>query len=113
MYTYFGGDDQVLAEDRHIDKVYNDLLDCWLRWTKYIMAKEALGLELARAQREFFDRSGEMENIPLWCSQTRWSWILVKLCVKRPPVSWTPGRFVLTGNIISCRTNPGYKSWAF
>ena len=65
MYTYLGGDDQVLAEDRDIDKIYNDLLDCWLRWTKYIMAKEALGLELARAQREFFDRSGEMEDIPI------------------------------------------------
>ena len=55
---------EEMAEDRDIAKIYNDLLDCWLRRTKYIMTKETLGFELVRAQREFFERSGEMEDIP-------------------------------------------------
>ena len=47
MYVYLCGDDQILPEDRDIAKIYNDLLDCWLRGAKYILSKEALGLELA------------------------------------------------------------------
>ena len=31
VYVYLGGDDQILPEDRDIAKIYNDLLDCWLR----------------------------------------------------------------------------------
>ena len=91
IYTYLGGDDQILPEDRGIAKIYNDLLDCRLRGTKYIMTKEALGLELAQAQRELFDRPCEMEEIPIMVLITRWSWMLIKLYVKRRPVPWTPG----------------------
>ena len=47
VYVYLCGDDQILPEDRDIAKIYNDLLDCWLRGAKYILSKEALGLELA------------------------------------------------------------------
>ena len=32
---------------------------------KYILSKEALGLDLERVQGEFFDRSGVMEDIPI------------------------------------------------
>ena len=37
IYNYLGGDVQVLAEDRDIAKIFNDLLDAWLKGTKYIM----------------------------------------------------------------------------
>ena len=65
IYNYLGGDTQVLVEDRDIAKIYNDLLDAWLKATRYIMTKETLALELVRAQKEFFERSGEMEDIPI------------------------------------------------
>merc|ERR1712215_409526 len=65
IYVYLGGDVQVLAEDRDIARIYNDLLDAWLRGTKYIKTIETLGLELVRSQGEFFERSGEMEDIPI------------------------------------------------
>ena len=49
IYNYLGVDTQVLAEDRDIAKILNDLLDAWLKATKYIMTKETLELELVRA----------------------------------------------------------------
>ena len=48
LYVYLGGDEQILPEDRDIAKIYNDLLDCWLKGVRYIMSKEALRLELAQ-----------------------------------------------------------------
>ena len=50
-------------DDRDVAKIFNDLLECWLRGAKYIMKKEALGLEQVEMQRDFFEKSSEMEDI--------------------------------------------------
>ena len=65
IYNYLDGDAQVLVEDRDIAKTYNDLLEAWLKATKYLMTKENLALDVVRAQKDFFERSGEMEDIPI------------------------------------------------
>ena len=91
IYNYLGGDVQVLAEDRDIAKIFNDLLDAWLKATKYIMTKETPGLELVRAQREFFERSGEMEDIPIMVLTNQMELDVGKLYAKKRLVPWTPG----------------------
>ena len=91
IYNYLGGDVQVLAEDRDIAKIFNDLVDAWLKGTKYIMTKETLGLELVRAQREFFERSGEMEDIPIMVLTHQIELEFGKFYAKKLPVPWTRG----------------------
>ena len=39
-------------DDRDVAKIFNDLLECWLRGAKYILKKEALGQELVEKKRE-------------------------------------------------------------
>ena len=58
IYDYLDGDGQVLVEDRDIAKTFNDLLEAWLKATKYLIKKENLALEVVRAQKDFFERSG-------------------------------------------------------
>ena len=65
IYNFLDGDDQVLVEDRDIAKTYSDLLEAWLKATKYMTTKENLALDVVRAQKDFFERSGEMEDIPI------------------------------------------------
>ena len=65
IYNFLDGDDQVVVEDRDIAKTYSDLLEAWLKATKYMTTKENLALDVVRAQRDFFERSGEMEDIPI------------------------------------------------
>ena len=60
IYDYLDGDGQVLVEDRDIAKTFNDLLEAWLKATKYLIKKENLALEVVRAQKDFFERSGEI-----------------------------------------------------
>ena len=91
IYNYLGGDVQVLADDRDITKIFNDLLDAWLKGTKYIMMKETLGLELVRAQREFFERSGEMKDISIMVLTHQIELEFGKFYAKKLPVPWTHG----------------------
>ena len=63
IYNFLDGDDQVVVEDRDIAKTYSDLLEAWLKATKYMTTKENLALDVVRAQKDFFERSGEMEDI--------------------------------------------------
>ena len=65
IYNFLDGDAQVLVEDRDIAKTYSDLLEAWLKATKYLITKENLALDVVRAQKDFFERSGEMEDIPI------------------------------------------------
>ena len=55
----------IIPEDRDVAKFFNDLLDCWIKGVRYILRKEALGPELAEMQREFFEKSCEMEDLML------------------------------------------------
>ena len=52
-------------DDRDVAKIFNALLGCWLRGANYIMKKEVLGPELVEMQRDFFEKSCEMEDIPI------------------------------------------------
>ena len=62
-YLYLGGDAEIQADDRYVAKIFIDLLECWLKGAKYIIRKVALGLELIEKQRDFFERSCDMEDI--------------------------------------------------
>ena len=44
-------------DDRDVAKIFNDLLECWLKGAKYVMKKEALGPKLVEMQRDFFEKS--------------------------------------------------------
>ena len=64
-YLYLGGDVDIQADDGDVGKIFDDLLECWLQGVKYIIRKEALGLQLIENQRDFFERSCDMEDIPI------------------------------------------------
>ena len=38
-YLYLGNDGEIQVDDRDVAKIFNDLLECWLRGAKYIMKK--------------------------------------------------------------------------
>ena len=53
-YLYLGGVADIQANDRYVAKIFYDLLDCWVKGAKYIIRKEALGLDLIEKQIDFF-----------------------------------------------------------
>ena len=51
--------------DRDIARIFNDLLESWIRGSKFIMKKEELGPEMVEKQRDFFRKSSELEDLPI------------------------------------------------
>ena len=47
-YLYLGNDGEiaVAVDDKDVAKIFNDLLEGWIRGAKYILKKEALGPKL-------------------------------------------------------------------
>ena len=62
---YLGNNSEILVDDRDVAKIFNDLLESRIRGAKYIMKEEALGPELVEKQRDFFQKSSELEDIPI------------------------------------------------
>ena len=52
-------------KDRDIARIFNDFLESWIRGSKFIMKKEALGPEMVEKQRDFFHKYSELEDLPI------------------------------------------------
>ena len=53
-YVFLGNDGKVALDDRDVARIFNDLLESWIREAKYIMKKEALGPEMVEKWRDSF-----------------------------------------------------------
>ena len=62
-YLFLGNDGEIAVDNRYVAKIFNDLLECWIRGAKYIMKKDALGPVVMEKQRDFFQKSSELEDM--------------------------------------------------
>ena len=64
-YLFLGNDGEIAMDDIDIAKIFNDLLESLIKGAKYIMRKEVLGPEMLEKQHDFFQKSSELEDIPI------------------------------------------------
>ena len=64
-YLFLGNDGEIAMDGRDVEKIFNDLLESWIRGTKYTMRKDVLGPEMVKKQHDFFQKSSEMEDLPI------------------------------------------------
>ena len=62
---FLGNDGEIAVDDRDVARIFNDLLESWIRGSKFIMKKEELGPEMVEKQSDFFQKSSEMEDLPI------------------------------------------------